>query len=245
MFSRSRAPTRLAIVVIVAGLVAAPLAGTAAGHSQAGAVQTKAPAHIGLGLSPSLMKSARWITLKDGTKVYGVPMTIKVSGGKLLAHPASFGNNPYATARVNYGSGMCMSSYPNTQGSGVDQFAYNNSANQEWIYATYTDNEPYLFAYNANNLCLNNFGFSFSNGNQMALWSCSSSSIAMWFGAGASNYGGYELIHLFQSFGAWSHQCVTTLPGRPSGSAVEEWTCDKTSVWQAFSGLWDPPSPPG
>jgi hypothetical protein len=238
MFSRCRAPTRLAIAVIVTGFAVAAFAGTAAGHGQGGAVHTATTAHVGLGLSPSLMKSARWITLKDGKRVYGVPMTVRVSGGKLLAHPASYGGCGYCTARVNYGSGMCMSSYPNSQGSGVDQFSCNNSANQEWVYATLTDGEPYLFAYNSNNLCLNNYGFSFSNGNQMALWSCDSSSTSMWFGAGASNYGGYDLIHLFQGFGTWSHQCLTVLPGRPSGSAVEEWTCDKTSVWQAFSGLW-------
>jgi hypothetical protein len=233
-----------AIAVVVAGLAVAAFAGTAVGHSESGA-KAKAAAHVGLGLSPSLMKSARWITLRDGQRVYGVPLTIRVSGGKLLAHPASYGGCAYCSAHANYGSGQCMSSYPNTQGSPIEEYTCNNSANQEWVYASYTDNEPYLFAYNTNHLCLNNYGFSFSNGNKMALWSCSSGSVAMWFGAGASNYSGYELIHLFASYQKWSNQCVTVLPNRPAGSAVEEWTCDRGSTWQAFNGLWDGLAPPG
>lgn len=242
-FSRSRAPARLTIVVIVAGLAVAALTSTAVGHGQGNAGKANPSAHVGLGLSPTVMKSARWITLKTGKRVYGVPVTVKISGGKLLAHPASYGACAWCSARVNRGSGMCMSSYPNTQGQAIEQYTCNNSPNQEWVYALGADYEPYLYAANTKNLCLNNYGFSFSNGNQMALWSCNSTSTAMWFGAGASNYSGYLLIHLFKAFGTWSLQCVTVLPNRPPGSAVEEWTCDKTSVWQAFSGQWEPGSP--
>ena len=167
-------------------------------------------------------------------------MQVNVRKGKVLAHPAAYGNCVYCFQSQNAGSGMCMSSYPNSQGSYVDQYSCTNAANQEWILATWTDNMPYLFAYNAPGLCLNNFQFQFSNGARMALWSCNSNSTAMWFDMGISNYANYYLIHLYKSFGTWSNQCVTVLPGRPSGSAVEQWTCDKTSVWQAFTGSTSP-----
>lgn len=245
MSNRWRVPARLAVTAIVAAFAVAALAGTAAGQSQGGSVKaTGSRGHVGLGLSPSLMKSARWIRLKDGKQVYGVPLSIRVSHGKVLAHPAAYGNCVYCAPRRNAGSGMCMSSYPNTQGSYVFQYTCTNAANQEWIYAIGADYEPYIFAYNANNLCLNNFQDQFSNGSLMALWSCNSASAPMWFGVGVSNYSGYYLIHLFKSFGTWSNQCVTVLPNRPSDSPVEQWLCDKSSQWQAFSGPTDAVDPP-
>lgn len=245
LFMPDRVSTRLAIAVVVAGLAVMGLTSSALGQSH-GATRAGARGPAVTKMSPGFMKSARGITLRNGEKVFGVRVVVKLSGGKMVARPASFGSCQYCSLRQNLGSGMCMSSYPNQQGHEVDQFACNGgAANQQWIYATYTDGEPYLFAYNANHLCLNNYGFSFSNGNKMALWSCNSASTAMWFGAGGSNWNGWLLVHLFSSFGTWSHQCVTTLPGRSSGAPIEEWTCDKTSSWQAFSGLWDALSPPG
>jgi hypothetical protein len=119
------------------------------------------------------------------------------------------------------------------------QYYCNGSANQEWIYET--PNEGYIRAYNTSGdgLCLNNWGYSFANGNRMGLWSCDTSSPSMWMGIGGSNYTyeGAMMIHLFQG-ASWSHQCVTTYPGQGNGSAIGEWTCDKTSMWQSFLGPW-------
>lgn len=243
-----RLASRLAVGIAVAGLVITIATGSAIARSRPD-IRGDSSASAQTSASAGIMKSARWITLRDGRKVWGVPLSLRLNRGRIDAHAASWGTCYYCSERANLGSGMCMSSYPNVQGPYVSEYDCNNSANQEWIYVTETDYMPYLVAYNSNNLCLNNWGFGFSNGNRMGLYSCNSASIAMWFVAEGSdweNYG-YYLLHLYQAFGTPSNQCVTTLPGRPSGGPVDEWTCDPGSSWQAWGGLESAgtPWPPG
>jgi hypothetical protein len=244
MLKDGRGPVRLAVVVVVAGLAVAAFAGSAVGHGDH-AARSDAARGAALGVPPSLMKSARWITLRDGKRIRGVPLTIGLSRGRLVVQPRSYGNCAYCHSHNNRGSGMCMSSYPNSQGSGISEYGCNGGPNQEWVYAVYTDNEPYLFAYNANNLCLNNLGGGFSNGNRIGLWSCNSGAPSMWFGAGGSDWNGWLLLHLFSGFQTWSYQCVTTLPGRGNGGPIDQWTCDRGSTWQAWGGDWGAVSAPG
>jgi hypothetical protein len=245
LLRRGRAYARLAVVLVAASLAVMVFAGTAIGHGTE-PVKAGASPTVAANLTPSLMKHARWIRLRDGKRVWGVPLTVKVSAGKLMAHPASYGNCIWCTSHNNLGSGMCISSYPNTQGPNVSEYGCNGSANQEWVYAAYTLNEPYLFAYGSNsNLCLNNYGGGFSNGNRIGLWSCNASAPSMWFGAGGSDWNGWLLLHLFKAFGTWSNQCVTTLPGAASGGPIDQWTCNIGSSWQAWGGDWDEGSAPG
>ena len=234
-------PTRLVAVIVVATLAATVSAGSAAGH--ASRPRTDLGLGATLGISPGLMKSARWITLRDGKRVFGVPVTFGVSHRRLVTRPRSYGNCMMCATHKNLGSGMCISSYPNSQGSGINEYGCNGDANQQWVYALYTDGMPYLFAYNTNNLCLNNLGGGFGNGYRIGLWSCNSGAASMWFGVGGSDWNGWLLVHLYNGFASWSHQCMTTLPGRGNGGPIDQWTCDRGSTWQAWGGDWSANSP--
>lgn len=196
------------------------------------------------------MKGARWITLPDGKKVWGVPLVLQSKNGRVSAHLASYGVCTYCTSRRNLGSGLCMSSYPNIKGLSVKQYPCNGSANQEWIYAKGSGYGNNLLAYNSPQLCLDNRQGAFFNGNLQILWPCNSNSrpaYALWYGHGASFVAGrdYQVIHLSQGLGQLSHYCLTTRGNKTPGSPIVEWTCDPNSRNQAFSGDWEPLDPPG
>jgi hypothetical protein len=183
---------------------------------------------------PALLRQhGHWFTF-GGKRVWGVRVTLQVGRKRIVAHIAS------ADSHRNRGSGLCMSSYPNTKGHEVDQYSCNGSGNQTWIYYQGTLAEPYLGAYGspAGSLCLNNYGGGFSDGNKQALWSCSSNSSAMWYQAGISNFSGYDLVHLFDGPGSWSKMCLTTLGDTSQGSPIEEWTCNRGAANQSFDGNW-------
>lgn len=193
------------------------------------------------GLLSDTGRRGYWMTI-GGKRVWGVHVVLQVRNGSVVAHAASACGTS-GSCHQNLGSGLCMSSYPNQQAQAIEQYSCNGSLNQSWTYFHYSDDMPYLKSDGAGvqkDLCLNNYGGGFSNGNKMALWSCESTSAAMWFGAGASSHSGYSLVHLYASIGRWSQQCLTTLGNTANGSPIEQWACNVNAANQQFDGNWNP-----
>lgn len=239
----------IAVLAVVAGTTFAQAApshpGTATAH--AGARQRAA---FTASLPAGLRSQARWYTV-GRRRVWGVALTMRMSRGGVMAHAAGAGycGNPGGGEKScyqNLGSGLCMSSYGNAQGDTVNQYACNGSANQTWVLGLGEGGQPYFEAYGSGtaDLCLNNWGYGFSDGNRQALYSCNTGAPSMWYDFGGSHWSGWYLAHLYNGVSSWSNYCLTTLGNTTPGTPIEEWTCNVGSANQSFDG--DPtPNNPG
>jgi hypothetical protein len=165
--------------------------------------------------------------------VHSLPLVRGSSDGVSPAHSAF----PIGTSVVNRGTGLCMSSYPNTQGTQVKQYTCNGSANQHWGEET----GPDLIHYNIVSvgsgltLCLDNYQFKFVNNNKQILWPCfSGNPFAEGYHEGASAIANSFMLHLYDGLGSLSNYCVSSLGNTSQGSGLVEYVCNKNSRNQAF-----------
>jgi hypothetical protein len=241
----------IAVLAVVAGTTFAQAAPSHTSTATAG-VTAHQRAAFTASLPAGLRRQAHWYTLGH-RRVWGVAMTMRMSRGGVVAHAAGAGycGNPSGgelSCYQNKGSGLCMSSYGNAQGDTVNQYACNGSANQTWILGLGYAGQPYLEAYGSGNadLCLNNWGYGFSDGNRQALYSCNTAAASMWylFGVADASLGsGWYLAHLYDGVSKWSNYCLTTLGNTTPGTPIEEWTCNPGSANQAFDGNPTPNNP--
>jgi hypothetical protein len=226
------AAVTVAVTIGVVGGAISAQAGTAVHRSHKPGAGTLAP-------SASAMRHARWVTL-HGKRVLVAPVS------RAAAANAANSGIPWGTLK-NAGSGLCMSSYPDTVGAGVEQFPCTGSYNQEWVlvhdgpgWGLMNQGMVSNTSQGTENGCLDNRGgVIYSDGNPQIMWPCYG---AGWnqglnYGEGLAQTSGTQLLHTndwnYHNGQTW---CVTSYPNTAPGTTLSEWVCNKYSLNQSFYG---------
>lgn len=235
MFKRSAGRSLVAVLVVLAGTISVTVSATSA--SARGA--SRASLGEASGSSDALMREARWVTL-DGRRVLVAPLSAAAGKGSVAS--VASGLFPWASLR-DAGTGLCLSSYPDEVGHGVEQWPCNGSYNQNWGLVNDgpgwgLESEGMVVKASLESGCLDNRGGEiFENGNSQIMWPCLGDG---WNWGLTYNYGlaqrlGTILIHTndfaYHDGKTW---CVTSYPNKSPGSAMAEWVCNKYSPNQSF-----------
>src|SRR5690242_3000241 len=190
------------------------------------------PPAAAYGLPAAWLKAGRWETLK-GRRVWSVPLTLRVGRhGRPVAHVAS----TWSPSKLqNYGTGLCISSYPAYQGAHVHQYACNGSNNQSWRYL-YDPGAAIFELWNyGDGYCMDNYQGRNATYNPQIMWDCGQgSAVPLAHSVGGSAVGGY-LIHTSSAIGQWSGYCISSMGNQAEGSEVQLAVCNINAANQSWA----------
>jgi Ricin-type beta-trefoil lectin domain-like len=233
MLKRSIGRSWVAVLVVLAGTISVTVSVTSASAREASRVSLGEASRS----SDALMREARWVTL-DGRRVLAAPLSAAGTG------PVASSLFSWASLR-NAGTGLCLSSYPDEKGHGVEQWPCNGSYNQNWMlvrlgagWGLVSEGMVVNNSQGTVSGCLDNRGGEvFTNGNAQIMWPCYGDgwNLGLTYFYGLAQKPGTILIHTND----WAYHdgktwCVTSYPNKSWGSTMAEWACNKYSPDQSF-----------
>ena len=223
-------PGRLAAAAVAAALAIAALS-QGADASSTGRRPAAGPPAAAFGLPAALVKAGRWETI-NGRRVWGVPLNLRIDRhGGPVAHMA----NVWTTKLQNYGTGLCISSYPGYHGAHMHQYKCNGGNNQTWHYIYDPEGAYWEFWNRGDGYCMNNYQGRNVDYNPQIMWGCDEGSLVpIEHSIGGSAVGGY-LIHTEKGVGQWSGYCLSSMGRRTEGTEIQLAVCNINAPNQSWA----------